>query len=211
MRAKLIFAAIILCLACGCTRTAVVQKYYLLEIPAALENDQPPAEPRFDRSCEIMAIELAPPFASNRIALRVRSHELTYYAYHKWAVRPDEILTPMVEQYLQNQGIFATVSRRLWELNPHYRLQTRINRLEVIQDEKDLAARLDLEFIFIDNASKRVLTYHAASKTKALEQKNLNLFAAAISELFHEEMQILAQKMIDALESAKTTNQSPSK
>lgn len=211
MRAKLICAATIVCLACGCTRTAVVQKYYLLEIPAALENDLPPPEPRFDHSCEIMAIELAPPFASNRIALRMRSHELTYYAYHKWAVRPDEILTPMVEQYLQNQGIFATASRRLWELNPHYRLQTRINRLEVIQDEKSLAARLDLEFSFIDNASKRVLAYHAAGKTKTLPQKNLNQFAAAISDLFHDELKTVAQKIAAALESAETTNRPPSK
>ena len=186
----------LLLLGTGCTRKAVQHSYYLIEAPAVPDSAALDIAPLVAASCEILPVQIHPAFASERIALRVRTHEISYYAYHKWAVNPEDVLIQLLESGLQERRIFSTVTARLSKLLPDYQLQLYVHRLEVLQQGGRLYAHLDLAFSLSDNASRQVVVYHAADKRVALRERDLNLFAGAVSELFHRALTDFSAKSI---------------
>lgn len=199
----------VLLLGSGCSRKAVQHSYYLIEAPAVPDSAVVDSAPLAAASCEILPVQIHPAFASERIALRVRAHEISYYAYHKWAVNPEDVLIQLLESGLQERRIFSTVTSRLWKLLPDYQLQLYVHRLEVLQQGGRLYAHLDLAFSLSDNASRQVVVYHAADKRVALRERDLNLFAGAISALFHQALKDFSEKTVTYFNAAAETSQQP--
>ncbi|NIR47205.1 hypothetical protein GWO43_01800 [candidate division KSB1 bacterium] len=199
---RLILIAILLASSVwGCfSRKAVQLRYYLIESPAAAEATLSREIPLTDASCEIRIVSVHPAFADNRIAVRMNTHELNYYAHHKWAVTPEETLTQLTEEYLQRRRIFATASSRVWKFAPEYQLQTRVNQLEVVQQDEKLSAHLNVEFTLIRNASKLAVAFHSADRKVPLAENDLNTFASTISDLFYKELQVLSEKITSYLQ-----------
>lgn len=192
---KILLALLLLA---GCGRKAVMQRFYVLETE---ESAAPTHEPLTDAACEILPLKIQPAFASLRIAARTRSHEVNYYVHHKWAVKPDQMLSDMAERFLQKQRIFGTISSRVLEVIPAYELQIEVKQLEAILDEaEDLSAHMNLEMLLIENPSKNTVVRHAADRQVPLEENDLNLFARTISELFHSELETFADKVKAFLE-----------
>ncbi len=185
-----------LCVLTGCLgRKAVRQEYYLLELPVYADSTQVQQDPISATSCEIAPVEIHPAFAGTRIALRTRTHELRYYAHHKWATQPGQTLTQLIETFFQRKRIFAFASSRVWQTTPEYMLQTEIRQLEVIEHGDVLSAHLNLRFDFIENLSRRIVVTHTANKELLLGERDLNLFAAEISRVYHDQLKMLAQKI----------------
>lgn len=199
----------VLLLGSGCSRKAVQHTYYLIEAPAVPDSVVAEGVPLVESSCEILPVQIHPAFASERIALRVRSHEISYYAYHKWAVNPEDVLIQLLESGLQERRIFSTVTARLWKLLPDYQLQLYVHRLEVLQRGGRLYAHLDLAFSLSDNTSRQVVVYHAADQQVALRERDLNLFAGAISDLFQQALSAFAEKTVTYFNAATDTPQPP--
>lgn len=193
----------------GCSRKAVQHTYYLIEAPAMPDSAVVADVPLVVASCEILPVQIHPAFASERIALRVRTHEISYYAYHKWAVNPEDVLIQLLESGLQERRIFSTVTARLWKLLPDYQLQLYVHRLEVLQQGGRLYAHLDLAFSLSDNASRQVVVYHAADKRVALRERDLNLFAGAISALFDRALSDFSEKTVTYFNAAADTLRQP--
>lgn len=185
----------------GCSRKAVVSKYYLLET-SEIGTDVTRSQPLVDAVCEIMPMKIHPAFAGTRIAVRMDSHELLYYTRHQWAVNPDESLLQLTERGLQNRNLFSRLSTRVVQQIPEYRIQIEIHRLEAIQDEEELSAHLVATFSLIENPNNRTLVSHICDKSIPLEQSSLNLFAAAISDQYYTELQRFADKIESYLETA---------
>jgi ABC-type uncharacterized transport system auxiliary subunit len=179
----------------GCSRKAVIRKYYLIEIPKIPNSNVMESTPLTEASCEVLPLTISPAFATDRITARLETHELTYYVFHQWAVKPQDALFQLIESHLQDTQIFTSVSGRFWKLIPDYQLQTRVYQLEAIQDEDKLTAHLNIDFALIDNILKQVAVFHYADKYQILERNNMNLFAEAVSELFYAEMQLFSGKI----------------
>jgi len=191
----------------GCFgRKSVMQKYYLLELPAVADSVHEKTQSKTSATCGIAEVKVADAFASSRIALRTNTHELRYYSYHKWAVRPGIVLSQLVEQYLQEQRIFAFTSNRNLKRLPDYELYTEVKHLEVVERDDALAAHLNIEFQLVDNSSGEILLRHKADSRNPLAEKKLNLFTATIGEIVHNELQVLSQKIISYLESTEKSS-----
>lgn len=188
---------LIVIMACG--RKSMVRKYYLIEMPALADSAQWHNEPQGAATCEIREVEVNPVFAGNDIALRRQSHEVTYYRYHQWAVKPAELVSTILVNYLENQGLFDKVHPRFWGETPDYALQTRIKQLELVEENKLLAAHLHIEFILFKNGSDQQVVSHKADRYVPLKKRNINLFAAEISSILMQEVRTLSERIAEKM------------
>ena len=138
--------------------------------------------------CEIDQVEISPLYEKTQIVNRSDSHEISYYRYHQWAIRPAVAVMEVVRTYLEGAGMFESVSSRYSRAIPDYHFTTNIRQLELIESKNLFMAHLHIEFSIVSNADGSTLLEHQADRSTPLEKKELNLFAAAISDMLVSEL-----------------------
>ncbi|PWE01265.1 ABC-type transport auxiliary lipoprotein family protein [Marinilabilia rubra] len=199
-----IFASLLL-LSSGCgSQKTIVKKYYMIEEPDSLINLQPDSSKMIDAWCEVDEVKVYPAFASRRIVLRDASHQIRYFGNHEWAVRPTEILTPLIIDYLSTHLVFKRVADRFWEVTPDYQLKTTIFKLELgTIEKKKFEARLRIRLELIDAKTDTIITSHNVTRNTMLKKNDLNLWASAISRMLHEELSGFSEQIRKTLPANK--------
>lgn len=180
----------------GCmSQKKPTDKYYVIEKNDSLEIFTPDQQPWLDGYCEIVPVQVYPAYATQQIAKKNKTHEITYYRYHHWAVRPEEALNLLIEDHLNRSSLFKRVSRRYWRINPAYKLETTVYQLEIQQQEENIyqghiAFRFDLFHI----PSGDLLVSHEADRKEDLTRRDINLFAQTVGNIFHQELNEFAKK-----------------
>lgn len=173
----------------------MVNRYYLIELPAPDGPGKDRGMPLVDAACEVIPVEVAQAYERNQIVNRSGSHEVSYYKYHLWATRPSVAVREVVLRYFEQTGVFGDVSNRFSLLVPEYLFRAHIRQLEVLEDKNQFSAHLHLGFTLLRNDNRQVLLEHEADRTIPLEDKDLNLFAEAISRILQEELQAFRLKL----------------
>lgn len=185
---------------CG-SQKVITTKYYVIEINgdslATAVTGQPP--PMIDKYCEIEPVDVYPAYASTRIANRSNSKEITYYAYHQWAIRPSESFTRIVLDYFMHKPIFKSTAERFWRVEPVYKVETTVYRLEVVQDNNIFSAHLEVEFRLMDSEKGIEILRHRADKTVNLKSKDINLLASAVADIFYRELIAFSEKILEEI------------
>lgn len=188
MQRHLLLLLILSIIAAGClTRKPPAIRYYVLEYPGkeALSG--------FDAatikgSCLVRPVEVSPAYSTNQIAIRENTHEIRYFAFNMWAVRPEPGLTGIMFRFLDDHRIFENLRSPGLIDETDYTLETMVYNLEVETDRRDYRARLNMVFRLIDNKQNRTVKEHMVNRSMPVEERDLNLFAAAVSTIFVEEL-----------------------
>ncbi len=174
---------------------SVYNRYYLLEIPAAASESFPEGLQTMAGRFDVREVAVAQAYASHQIALRDGSHSIRYFTFNEWVQRPSTNLTGMLISFLDNNNVFEIVETGRQAVEPDYVLKTYVHRMEVVQQQKEFESVLFVEFVMMDATGNRQLFRHSAERSRILTEKNLNLFAAAISEFFVEELTDFIMRM----------------
>ena len=173
---------------CGSQKT-VVKKYYTIDEPDSMFQVVPDSSHMINAWCEVEDVKVYPAFASRKIVIRDASHQIRYFGNHEWAVRPSDILTPLIIDYLSTQKVFKRVADRFWEVSPDYLFKTTIFKMELGTIKKNkFEARLRVRFELLDTKTDTIIFSHNTSRNQTLKKNDLNLWASAISAMFHEEL-----------------------
>lgn len=195
---KLILLICTASLTAGClTRAPEATRFYLLDYPADIELDLPVNGPFFDKSCTITPVDVSPAYSTHQIAIRENSHEIKYFALNIWAIRPEQSLTNIMDEFFRNHKVFESVQLSASGTETGFTLGTTVYTLEVVQERRDYYARLRVAFQLKDNHSNQIIYDHRADKRVLLEERDLNLFAAAISQIFVEELAEFVNKIVE--------------
>jgi ABC-type uncharacterized transport system auxiliary subunit len=197
---KLILLIYTALLITGClTRAPEATRYYLLDYPSDTEIDLPGNGPFNDKSCTITSVDVNPAYSSHQIAIREHSHEIKYFALNIWAVRPEQSLTNMMTEFFKNHKVFESVHLSTLNTETDFTLGATVYNLEVVQESRDYYARLNVEYQLKDHQSNQIVYDHRADKRVLLDDRNLNLFAAAISEIYVEELAKFVNTIIEEI------------
>jgi len=182
----------------GClTRSPEATRYYLLDYPAHIKIDFPGNGPFAEKSCIITSVDVFPAYSTHQIAVREHSHEIKYFVLNIWAVRPEQSLTKIIAEFFKNHKVFESIHLSTPVTETDFTLNTAVHSLEVVHEKRDYYARLNVEYLLKDNQSNQIVHDHRADKRVLLEDRDLNLFAAAISEIFVEELAIFVNTIIE--------------
>ncbi len=173
----------------GCRSSQSIQnRFYMLELPASVHADMPERFNPLPGSYQVQPVEVSSAYASYQIALREESHSIRYFSFNEWAERPGSKLTAMVNSFFNTNHVFEEILTGRQADQADFILQTKVHRLEADHQADDFEARLTIEFSLTDASTGEELHHHLADRSRVLPNRNLNLFAAAISELFAEEL-----------------------
>jgi ABC-type uncharacterized transport system auxiliary subunit len=190
MKYKITLPFILLFFMGGCfSEQTAINKYYTIGHHYNSSSDSINEDPKIGGICELMPVEINALYESNKIVNRSDSHEISYYKYHQWAVRPSTLIREMILQHLETSNLFEGVSTRYLSKIPDYRFVAIIRSMEVIEDDESLSAHLDIEFR-IQNKSGEMLVNHIATRTEKLQEKDMNLFAGKVSSIIKEELDL---------------------
>lgn len=170
---------------CRSSRTAT-NRYYILEYPRDISANIP--DHTIESSCYVNPVDIYPAFSTNQIAFREDSHEIRYYSFNHWAIRPEAGFTRILLDYLDDNRIFSRVYHTSPVHDAIYTIETVVHRLEVVRESNDYYAHLIVRFRLIDNDSGNIVSEHLNSNTTEMDDPNLNLFARSVSGMFVEEL-----------------------
>ncbi len=174
----------------GCRSSQpVIQQYFLLEPPSEQLVRWPEGLSSIIGSCEVENVRIAPAYASHKIAIREGSHQIRYFTFNEWAVRPAQGLTRFIIDFFEKYHVFDEVEHGRVVTPVNYILETEVYHIELDDRHEDLRARLHVAFRLLDQDNGgKVIQQHIADRFQSLETKNINAFAAAVSQLFMEEL-----------------------
>jgi ABC-type uncharacterized transport system auxiliary subunit len=175
----------------GClSEKAAITRHYTIEWSDERKEAEVSDTRLIGGLCEIDQVEISPMYEKTQIVNRSDSHEVTFYRYHQWAIRPSVAIMEVIRTYLEGAGLFESVSARYSRAIPDFRFSTTIRQLEVLERNNQFQAHLHLEFRIINNADGSILLEHSTDRTESLEKKELNLFASAISDILVSELRV---------------------
>lgn len=197
--AFLVIGVLLTVLISSCSKKVITRKYYMVDFPYVEDTSHVSQTPLGKGFCEIVPTRVSPPFAKSRIALRAKSHELSYFAYHQWAVAPGEAITNILENYIQSRHIFGYVTSELWKVIPNYQIYSRVYQVEVFEDNGRFTAHLHMTLEFYDKAIEQTVISHTFNQFKPLSHRDMNAFAENISAIFREELDKFTAKIVSYL------------
>jgi ABC-type uncharacterized transport system auxiliary subunit len=191
---KILFAVIVVIGLASCAKEIIARKYYMLDFPVdslKIKNVAPLTEDVL----EILPVQVTEVYAQHRIAVRKRSHEITYYHYHQWGESPDQSIARLTESRLQVANLFADVSERIWNTSPRYQLQTFVERMEAVEGDDSLFAHVKIKYEMFDRNRKKNIVIHEFDRSVGYEDWDINLIADGMSRILSSELGVFAEKI----------------
>lgn len=176
------------------SKQAVVKKHYTIEWPESTSVTPIDSLEVIQGSCEIEPVRMHSLYERNQIVNRSDSHEITFYKYHQWAIKPSTSIIELLTRYLDKKHLFQSVSTRYNLTIPDFRLVTEVLKMEVIEEDKDqFLAHVHLILRLIDNENNEEIVRHEAERFLATQEKDLNIFAKNVSIIFISEFEVFAE------------------
>ncbi len=182
----------------GCRSSQpIIQQYYLLELPADFEGSWPERAAVLPGTCLINTTDLAAAYATHQIAVREDSHQIRYFGFNEWAIRPEQAFSQLVLDFFEEHPVFEQLKYGRVVHPPDYVLDTHVIAVELDAREDDFQARLKIHFLLTDGEDDQVLQSYRAERTVPLESKDLNSFAKAVSHMFAGELHAFSVKLLE--------------
>jgi ABC-type uncharacterized transport system auxiliary subunit len=182
----------------ACSKKVIVRNYYVLEFSEQTEEVEL-SKPLVNSSCEIFAVTIPPAFSQARIAVRKRSHEISYYQNHLWAVTPGDLIAQLIESHVQQQNIFTKASQSIWKEVPGFRIHATVMQLEAMDIDDELYSHIKMRINLFNREKNEIVVSHQFDRKEMLEEKDINLLAESLSMILKEELEIFTNKIRNEL------------
>ena len=162
--------------------------YYTLNLPSVPD---PPPPRAIASSVAIRQFRSAEYLRGGPIVYRSSPEQIGYYAYHRWAVDPRNVVTNALAERLRAQGMFAEVTVYDGRSDPDYILSGRLEKLEEIDDAKRVRVEVALSAQLVDVRTGKTVWTNYVSDSGRVEQKTFNAVVAEMSRTTDRAIQSL--------------------
>jgi len=153
----------------GCFGKTPVNRYYLLDyVPTPTRTKSGPALRPV--TLRIKDLKVAEAYKRPELIYRKSAHEMQFYNYHQWAVKPEYLITDMVYKHLRAANLFKSISRTLLDFKPDYSLTGQILAIEEYDSQEKWFAHLAISFQLEETKSKRQVWYRTYDLRKVVAQ-----------------------------------------
>ena len=172
----IVFCLATLVLLAGCGRVRYPQ-YYTLNLPA------PPDPPASENTHATLAIRefSAPTYLRHGgIAYKTSPEQIGFYAYHRWATDPREVVTNAVIDHLRASAAFAFVKPYDGRPGASYVLSGRLERLDELDYEGGVKVEIALSAQMTSIATGATVWSNAVSEVGDVNNRDV---PAVVSEM----------------------------
>ncbi len=131
-------------------------RYYVLDyVPSASKARL--ARGPWPTSILVRNFTMGEAYLRPELVYRTSAHEMLYHWQHRWAVRPEQVVSDMSRKHLTEARVFRTIQDQYDEDQPAYELRGRVGSLEEYVTEAHRYAHLDLRLTFVRLSDGKVL------------------------------------------------------
>jgi len=120
------------------------------------------------------------------IVNRASAHELIYSKSNFWAVKPERMITDLITNQIKVKNLFREVTTK-YEKSPDYVLTGRILVLDNIKSEKDVYARVSIEFTISEFRTNKIVNTYRFERRKEVLNKKMVYVTVEMSNIIKEE------------------------
>ncbi len=147
-------AAIAVAVCCG---TIPVKQYYVLNYVPIPPTGRLLSTP-YPFTLRLKELDIEDAYNRSQIVYRQSPFELRYYFYKLWAVKPNKMVTDLIQKHLETIGFVSHVIRRYDEgIKPQYELSGDIEALEEYDSDQLWYAHLALRLTLTRLSDGRVM------------------------------------------------------
>ncbi|HID39389.1 MAG TPA: hypothetical protein EYP36_07725 [Calditrichaeota bacterium] len=191
-----IFTLLISLAILSCTGERIVTKFYVIDDMPLLPVDSSVAfQSPLPYVVMVDNFSISRIYDSNRIALRTKSNEISYYFYHKWAENPSAAFQTLLWRQLRSLNLFKTCNLRRIDPEPQFKITGYIDRIERVEQDNYDAAHLIVTLEFKEYKSGRTLVQHGYNRLLPLNKKDMNNFASALNQIITQQNSIFFEKI----------------
>jgi len=193
----LILSVLLVIIVAGCTRHMLVTKYYLLEYQPAKNNEKLLLDDPIPYSVQVSSFKIPRSYDSIRIIARFSSHQINYYRYSLWAVRPQIAMADMLVHHINSYGLFKDCRSEFLEERPKYEISGEIFQIERFDSEQYSAAHLRMSLDLYEYDSKDRLVAYLFNREVPIPTESMTMFAKVISDIIEEEVENFLVKVVE--------------
>ncbi len=202
VKRSLLFLFLLLCTLVldACSKKQIIRQYYVIELPQVTKV---PETEQLNYNVDVRNFRVGQAFDQTRIAVRTDSHELNYYYYHHWAVKPSQAVADVVYEYLEQTNLFTRTFRG-FSYSPDYLVTGEVKSLERVQKNNSWYARIDIRLELIDAENELSVVEDETDLSRALDGKSMNEFAIVSSQLVLQASQAFFDKVVEHMRQQNT-------
>ena len=182
-----------LVLACSMGKIQV-KNYYIISytpvsaIPAVSKRPYP-------FSIQIGRFEVQRIFNRQNILYRFSSHQIQYYEFNHWAVRPDYMLTDMVFKHLEASKLANRVGIDFFETRPDYRIEGIVEALEKLDAGDMFFAHLAMSFKMLRIDDGIQVWEYSFDQRKQVFQEDMVYTVRGLSSILQAHMDVVVSQL----------------
>jgi len=179
-----------------CAQTTIQRKYYLLDYPGVAKDSALVVEAPFSYKVMVQTMKLPRTYDRTNIVVRYSAHQIDYYRYSLWAIKPQIIISDLITQQLQAYRIFIKCEREFLDENPDYEIIGYIQAVEKFHNEAFHAAHLAMTLYLRRSDDFKLLVKHEFDRQEELFSLDMSFFAKKLSDILREEVDNFTTKII---------------
>jgi ABC-type uncharacterized transport system auxiliary subunit len=130
-----------------------------------------------------------------RIVYRTSAEEVGFYEYDRWAMDPRQAITQYLGEGLRARSLFESVVARERGTDAVYVLSGSIERLEEVDQGRDIRAVCKISAQLLDTRTRSVVWRHTALETVEVEKRDVAGVVSSLSTAARTAVDRLLQSM----------------
>ncbi|MBN1155808.1 membrane integrity-associated transporter subunit PqiC [candidate division KSB1 bacterium] len=181
----------------ACTATSIRPKYYILDYRPILQDDELKTDQPFPFKVQVQTMKIPRTFDRVNIVVRYSAHQLDYYRYRLWAIRPQITISDLIANHISSCGIFEQCSREFLDEQPDYEITGEILAIEQFENKEYSAAHLAMKLYLRSYDTYEILLMHEFDEEEEMPGLKMELFAKTLSDMLNEQMDQFILRMIE--------------
>jgi len=181
----------------NCSKKAIQRKYYLLDYPGVIKDSTLVMQTPFPFKVMVHTMRIPRTYDRTNVVVRYSAHQIDYYRFNLWAIKPQVIISDLIAQQVQTHRIFQKCEREFLDENPDYEIVGYVEAVEKFHNEEFNAAHLAMTLYLRRSNDFQLLVKHKFDRQEELYNLDMSYFAKKISDILREEVDKFNQKMID--------------
>ena len=176
----------------GCAGSVKYPTYYALQLPPIAD---PPPQEKVSASIAIREFRSATYLREGSIVYRSSPEQIGFYAYHRWAVDPREVVTNAIADHLRGHGKFADVKIYDGHSDSDYILSGRLDKLDEVDYEKGVKVEVALSAQLVELRTGKTVWANSVTDTSQVDHHSVSAVVAEMSTTMDRTIQKLLSSL----------------
>jgi len=181
----------------SCSTKAIYRQYFILDYRPVLQDSTLKIEVPLPYKVQVQTMKIPRTFDRVGIVVRYSTHQLDYYRYQLWAIRPQIIVSDLIARHISNYNVFQSCQREFLEERPDFEIIGIIDAVEKFDNEAYTAAHLAMKLYLRTYDSYENILSHEFDREEEMPVFRMELFAKKLSDILREEVDVFIGEIID--------------